>query len=294
MREARGGFRRVTEAFASLAAMAWGERAPRRAAWLLMAMSFAIGSPARATDTALPRRLFDALAVEAELAAIVPIATGHLARAPATPASDRLVLRDIVERGFAPDRLEAQAFEAFLAGFDLTRAREADRWLAQPATRRLYAASRAPAVDCPQADAAPAAPRARAIERIDAAIGQEARARRHASRVFAAMLRAANRAMPEMRRYSRVELEGLIEAHRAGLGKASPVCRYCDIPTEELLAAQAFLDGEAGRWLYRGVSAAIERSLARAARATALRIVDAFQDDAPRPRLRVAGLARRG
>jgi len=262
------------------------------AVWLGFAVPFVAGV-AEADETGPAQRIFDALGVEAEIRAVVPFAAAELTRVPLSRAADRARLHRIVRIGFAQATLEHMALDAFSARLDREHAARAARWLARAEIQRLYAAGRR-AGSC-QGDVPMASGRrARALARIRAAIDVEARARGHALRVFAAMLRAANEALPETRRYTPVELAAMLAAQREGLGPWSvgSACSYREFSTSALLSAQAFLESETGRWLHASVSAAVEQALARAARATARRIVESFAAPVPhRGRLRVAGAA---
>lgn len=271
---------------------------------VLASAASAGGGPARASragddDPKLVSRLFTALDVHAEIGAIAPIAGARLAHT-TIDRSDVARLEQIVRQGFAPARLERITLDAFLRRFQLERAREAVRFLERPEIRKLYTASRRPGSAC-QATSGGAAPepvpaqrgapspRAQAITRIDAALGLEARARERAEFVFAIMLRAANRALPEPQRFTRPELAGMIAAHRESLAALpAPACRYHDVSTRTLREAVRFLESDTGRWLYGAVSESIDEALARAAGATARRIVDDFEDIAPATPLLVA------
>ena len=261
-------------------------RLPWVAAWLLLWAVVPAGSAERAgaSETDLVQRIFSALDVGAEIAAVAPIATGQIASAPGAPLADRVVLGRVIRAGFAAGVLERLALEAFQARFDRARAAEAVRWLARPEIQRLYAAGRAISERCEPGGEAVSGPRARALARIRAATSVEARARGHSTGVFGAMLRAGNDALPETCSYSRVELADMIVAQRAALPapSAGQGCQYRDFSTRSLLSAQAFLESETGRWLHASVSAAVEEALSRAARATALRVVDRFGDSDPR------------
>lgn len=273
----------------------------------LLLASAASAGPARSSragddDPKLVSRLFAALDVHAEIGAIAPIASAQLAGT-AINESDVARLEQIVRQGFAPERLGRITLDAFLRRFQLERAREAVRFLERPEIRQLYVASRRPASACRGAPGGAAqeplltqrgavTPRAQAIARIDATLGLEARARAHAERVFAIMLGAANRALPEPQRFTRVELAGMIAAHHASLAAApAPPCRYHDVSTGTLREAARFLESDAGRWLYGAVSGSIDEALSRAARVTARRIVDDFEDAPPATPLLVARAA---
>jgi hypothetical protein len=251
-------------------------------------------APAAAGDTDLVQHVFTALDLRGEIARIASgVDLDDLGDA---PASDRALLQHIVATGFDPALLERLTLAAFVSRFDLAQARAASAWLARPEIERLHAAGRAPAPDCEPGRADPGGARAQALARIAAATSVEARAQHHAPFVLGAMLEAASRALPEARRDMGGELAQLLRAQRAHpvLGRADS-CRYQAFSTAELVAAQAFVTGEAGRWLYGSASAAVEEALVRAARATARRIVETFGGSDPRPvPLRIAHAASPG
>jgi len=262
--------------------MSGGIRAQRRLACAAVAIALAVSlalaaAPAGAADTDLVQRIFTALDLPGEIAVVAPSATARLGDFADAPAADRRLLRRIVETGFDPVALERLTLAAFVARFDLAHARAAAQWLARPEIERLHAAGRAPAPDCEPREADLAGARSRALARTASATSVEARARRHAAFVLGAMLEAANQALPETHRYPGGELAHLLRAHREDPSALrADACRYRDFSTDELVAAHAFVTSAAGRWLYGSASAAVEEALVRAARATALRIVDTF------------------
>jgi hypothetical protein len=247
--------------------------------------------PAGADDTDLVRRIFSALDLAGEIARVAPGVSAGLDLGDA-PAADRERLRRIVETGFDPDLLERLTLAAFLARFDLAHARAAAAWLARPEIARLHAAGRAAAPACEPDARDRDRTRAEAIARISAATSVESRARRNAPFVLAAMLEAASAALPEARRHAGGGLAQLPRVRPDPARRHADACRYRELSTAELVAAQAFVTGETGRWLYGSTSAAVEEALVRAARATARRIVDAFDGADPRRvPLRVAAAA---
>ena len=266
-----------------------GTSTRKRPAWaaapFLLAAAILIGvaAPAEAADTDLVRRIFTALDLRAEIARVAPGAAAGLGDLGSAPSADRRQLRRIVETGFDPAVLERLTLAAFVARFDLAHARSAARWLARPEIARLHAAGRAPAPVCDPDDVDRRDPRAAALARIAAATSIDTRARQHAPFVLNAMLEAANAALPETRRRMGADLSHLLRAHRADPAPLrADACRYREFSTAELVAAQAFVTGDAGRWLYGSASAAVEEALVRAARATARRIVDTFDGADPR------------
>lgn len=261
------------------------------------------------TDADVARRLLRASGVGAEVEVIAPLAASWIAphaspdereereeprilgHAGTMPPADRLALRAIVEQGFDAAILEREVHAAWLRRFDAAKARAALRWLEQPEVAALHAAGRGPARSC-DAPEPPQDPVRAALEsRVATATSAALRSRRHASRVYAALLRAGNALLPETRRFTRIELADMIALHDVHLRQAPDAagrgCRYRHVSTATLASASRFLESEAGRWLSRSLPEAVAEALDRAAAATALRIVETF--GVPRPmRLRVA------
>lgn len=259
-----------------------GKRGRARWAALAAACSLVLAGRAGAgpVEGEIVRRIFGVTGVGAEVGGIAPIAAAWFSQASVAPAPARMALRAIVEQGFAAATLERLAREAFLERFDPTNARTALRWLEQPAIISLHRAGRPAAGECDPRSEPVGAVRAAALARVEATTSPSTRSRHHASRVYVALLWAGNALLPETRRFSNAELADMIAEHRAGLQNVSDpagqACRYRDFATDDLVAAEAFLETETGRWLYEGVSAAVDAALTRAARATALRIVETF------------------
>ena len=91
---------------------------PARALALLAACAWPSAAGAQVADPELVARIFQGLAVRQQIEAIVPAATARLLEAPGATARDRRVLRAIVARAFAPDRLLRATQDAFLDRFE--------------------------------------------------------------------------------------------------------------------------------------------------------------------------------
>lgn len=302
-----------------------------RLARLVQAIACALALPsiaagaaadAQVSDAEVAQRLLRASGVGAELAVIAPLAAswldghdspGELAddltgpRMPgstdAMPPADRVALHAIVEQGFDAAVLAREVRAALLHRLDAAKARAALRWLERPEVAALHAAGRVPARSCDASESPEELPGvredargdpARAVleARVASATSSVLRSRRHASRVYAALLRAGNALLPEMQRFTHIQLADMIALHDAHLRQrpdaADRTCRYRDVSTETLASASRFLEGETGRWLSRSLSEAVAEVLDRAAAATALHIVETFGLPRPTP-LRVAG-----
>lgn len=279
-----GGRTRAPRAIAGLCALA---------ALAAPCVSWGDGSEPQASE------IFRALRLERELKEISQAATAHIdASVRALPAADRLLLRAAVSAGFDPSAVQRLALDTFSARLDAGHADAALAWLARPETQGLLARAAAgpaptrldPAAD-PRAEDGPS--RDALLRRFDRRNGRAARAEQDAVLVLAAMLRVANRLLPETQRYTPQEIQALLASQREQLAAAEPGPsalreRYQGIPTREIEQALAFLESPAGSWLRREVDHALERALVTAAEATAAHLVSTFgSGGAPTP-LRMA------
>lgn len=269
-------------------------RLRRAAAFGLMLVG--IGWPAGAAedgDRALARALLEALDVPAELAALEREALVPL-RAPGIEADDRPALRAIVSAGFRPSRLEAHVVDGLARHLDRARAEAALRALGRPTLRRVRASTRQTPAECPLEAAGADPERLALMHRVGDHLAVRSRARLRSAFVFAELLEAANRALPETRRLSDDEIAWIERTQRRAAAHAHAGdqralrCRYAPLRTAELRTAARFLASPEGRWLFDAVDGALARALHDAAEATALGIVDTFGGPGRAAPLRVA------
>jgi hypothetical protein len=275
-------------------------RAPRAIEWLCALAALTVPHVSRG-DGPDPQagEIFRALQLERQLEAISQTATDHIdASAQALPPGDRLLLRAAVSAGFDPEAVRRLALDTLSARLDSGHADAALAWLARPETQALRAraaAGLAPARLGPGAHpgAEDGLARDALLRRFDRRNGYAARAEEDAVRVLSAMLRVANRLLPEAQRYTPREIATLLASQRGRRAAASPGPsalreRYRGIPTREIETALAFLESPAGSWLRREVDRALEHALVRAAEATAAHLVSSFGSGGAPVRLRMA------
>jgi hypothetical protein len=265
---------------------------------LALAAALGLALPAAAGDAETVRadEILAALGVEAEVEAIRGEAWGYFeTHQDQIAPQDQATLREIVGASFRPDTLYALTLDAFLTGYDPAHAQRAWVWLRDPATRRVLERASLPVGDTRCLEETSVAALGQVItEERDALlrpfvdrVGAAARARRRASLVFQALLAAGNAALPEDRRFTADELDLLVRSQRAGVARAHPTdyralhCVYRDVDTATLREANAFLATPAGHWLWGSVETALTRALGRAARNTALAIVETFGTQGP-------------
>jgi len=240
-------------------------------------------------DPEVPSALYARLGVSAELAQLPRDASAYLARnAVRIAPEDRRRLAQIIESGFRADRLDALAFESFLAHYEPGPARVALRWLAEDTVQDLYARGRRQrdvARSCdPGAEDAMSEEQRRLALRF-ALTGERVRALIRASSVFTELILAGSAALPAEQQVPAARLQQLVdrqhEVLQDGVSRAAreDACAYADVPVATLRDAVAFLDGESGRWMQSTVDRAIQSALRTAAASTAQQIARAFGRD---------------
>jgi hypothetical protein len=241
--------------------------------------------------------IFRALHLEQELREISHAASAGVdASARSLPAGDRALLRMAVAAGFDPEAVGSLALGSLSERLDAEHAAAALAWLSRPGTQVLLRRSLLPAPPIALdegRDAEDGPDRDALLRRFDRRSGRSARTEKDAALVLAAMLRVANRLLPQEQRYSEPEIEALIAAQRASARGGYPERlglrqRYAGIPTREIEAALAFLDSESGVWLRREVDRALERALLRAAEVTVAHLVTSFGSGGAPTLLRMA------